>query len=181
MDFIPLNRRSCLECPCFDSTRNFWFYEVNFIMMGWQDVLELGLRWWIEAWREVRISSKSNSEDRSSWLSHGRRGGLAGSGYEDYALLLEMGSFVLVGGIVQTVLFHYTVPYDQVSFWDFVRLGWRSFANHCFLGVNNFVVQLTMEHDLMEWVLYRQWPVGDDLHSSHGPFNLSVYLNRTSL
>ena len=40
-------------------------------------------------------------------------------------------------------------------------------------GVNNFVVQLTMEHDLMEWVLYRQRPVGDDLHSSHGPFDFT--------
>ena len=42
--------------------------------------------------------------------------GQAGSGYGDYALPLEMGSFVLVEGIVQTVLSHYTVPYDQVSF-----------------------------------------------------------------
>ena len=39
----------------------------------------------------MRISSKSNSEDRSSWLSHGRRGE-AGSGYGDYALVLESGS-----------------------------------------------------------------------------------------
>ena len=40
----------------------------------------------------MRISSKSNSEDRSSWLSHGRRGGLAGSGCGDFALTLERGS-----------------------------------------------------------------------------------------
>ena len=25
----------------------------------------------------------------------------------------------------------------------------------------------------MEWVLYRQRPVGDDLHSSHGPFDFT--------
>ena len=49
-------------------------------------------------------------------VSHGRRGWLAGSGYGDSALTLEMGSFVLVEGIVQMVLSHYTVPYDQVSF-----------------------------------------------------------------
>ena len=33
-----------------------------------------------------------------------------------FCLAIREGSFVLVEGIVQMVLSHYTVPYDQVSF-----------------------------------------------------------------
>ena len=44
------------------------------------------------------------------------------------------------------VLSHYTVPYDQVSFLRSCSIGIAVISLIIVFGVNNFVVQLTMEH-----------------------------------